>query len=160
MRAVDDFLIDRVFQPAVNWCGRMFGWTQWGIARQANYAALACVIIFNGMRLLSGVGTIWIAISLGIYMLWFVVITIKLWRHSSMKDGASRFRLTHVFLRVLFASVPFVMIPVDAALNGFQSLGWPDLKITIDVICLYAMACADPPPKEVRQFRLAHAGAS
>ena len=159
MRAVDDFLIDRIFQPAVNWCGRMFGWTQWGIAKQANYAALACGIVFNALRLLNDVSAVRVAISLGLAMLWFLIFNSILVRFGAVKDGSSRFRAAYPFFRLFMASFSIIFIPAKLAVSELGSVHLGDLKLVVEFIGLYAMACADPPPKEVRHTRLAMAGA-
>lgn len=155
MRIVDDIVIDRIFQPVVNWCGCMFGWTQWGIAKQANYAGLACCILHNGFRLVDGKPVLDMTISVDLGLWWFFTIKKQMDRFQATSHGASISRSIDWWIRLIMLSIVVIPLPVTWALFGLI-----DAKLIIDTCALYLMACGNPPPKRVRHTIHAMAGAS
>ncbi len=137
-RKLDDFLIDRVFQPI---CDRLARWIDcYGIAEFVATGAVAVILLYTGLTLVYGYP--WIA-TFGMVLAGIYAIRIRIIRTMSKPQPGlmPKERLTGLTIRTLdLAFCIFLMLPP----------AWPAPAWWLYTASMYFTACRKLPPRHQR----------
>lgn len=166
MRHLDDFLVDRVFQPVGDWVTDHFGYTPFWLAAQVIVASLAFNLIADALHLWADIAageasTGWVTFLVVVELIWAAYChwrskqsiardqRARSARDTTMNDKRPRervFRLLWVFLAMTGLALPNLNYEFRYAVR--------DLGGILFVISIYLDACEARPPKPIAKMAL------
>lgn len=138
---IDNYLLDQVAQPSIDYLGKKLGIDYVNWAANIFMAGMLFSVLYG--CLISGIVLVFSTFSVLVNT--GVLITGLQQRKSAKKEFLNPLRYQWFLLRILFMTVICVFGPTNI-------LMWPNVITIISdimiVIAMYTLSCSDPPPKQ------------
>lgn len=159
--SLDDFLLDRVFQPASEWLTDLTGSSCLWYGAHGLSACIALTLIGNGLDFHQDAerfgfirGGTWVALVFALVWCAWLAATHRRVRsldesyESGVITGMNPLRLEYLWLRVVFvfiATLRLALIPITNPYDARDMIG--DIEAVMCAVTLHLIACTPRPPK-------------